>query len=84
MRSRDEVLQHVLEKSSVDGAFRQRLLADPKATISGELGIAVPEWMTIEVHESDMQTVHVALPPDANLTEEELEAVSAGRGWRHW
>jgi hypothetical protein len=34
--------------------------------------------MNIEVHESDMQTVHLALPPDPNLTEEQLEAISAG------
>ncbi len=30
------------------------------------------------VHESDIQTVHLALPPDPNITEEQLEAVSAG------
>ena len=38
----------------------------------------MPESMNVVVHESDMQTVHLALPPDPNITEEQLEAISAG------
>ena len=78
MRSGDGMLQQIVGKSSRDTAFRRQLLADPKTAISEELGIAIPGSMTIEVHESDMQTVHLALPPDPNISEEQLEAVSAG------
>ncbi|MCY4655180.1 MAG: NHLP leader peptide family RiPP precursor [Gammaproteobacteria bacterium] len=78
MRSGDQMLQQIVEKSAIDEDFRKALLADPKSTISEELGITIPESMTIEVHESDMQTVHLALPPDPNITEEQLEAISAG------
>lgn len=78
MRSGDQMLQQIIEKSSVDESFRQALLNNPKATICDELGITIPESMTIKVHESDMQTVHLALPPDPNITEEQLEAISAG------
>ncbi|MDE2965394.1 MAG: NHLP leader peptide family RiPP precursor [Acidobacteriota bacterium] len=78
MRSGDQMLQQIVEKSALDGDFRQQLLSDPKTTISEELGITIPDSMTIKVHESDMQTVHLALPPDPNITEEQLEAVSAG------
>ena len=78
MRSGDQMLQQIVDKSALDADFRQQLLADPKTTISEELGIAIPDSMTIKVHESDMQTVHLALPPDPNITEEQLEAVSAG------
>ena len=78
MRSGDEMLQQIVDKSAVDTDFRQRLLTDPKTTISGELGITIPDSMNIRVHESDMQTVHLALPPDPNITEEQLEAISAG------
>ena len=78
MRSGDEMLQQIVEKSALDEEFRQALLADPKTTICDELGITMPESMTIKVHESDMQTVHLALPPDPNITEEQLEAISAG------
>ncbi|MYD97827.1 MAG: NHLP leader peptide family natural product precursor [Gammaproteobacteria bacterium] len=78
MRSGDEMLQQIVEKSALDEEFRAQLLADPKSTISNELGITIPESMTIKIHESDMQTVHLALPPDPNITEEQLEAISAG------
>ena len=78
MRTGDEMLQHIVEKSALDDEFRRALLANPKSTISEELGITIPDSMNIEVHESDMQTVHLALPPDPNLTEEQLEAISAG------
>ena len=72
------MLQQIVEKSALDAEFRQELLADPKSTISKELDISIPDSMTIQVHESDMQTVHLALPPDPNITEEQLEAISAG------
>ena len=78
MRSGEQMLKQIVEKSALDADFRQKLLADPKATISQELGISIPEAMDIKVHESDMQTVHLALPPDPNVTEEQLEAISAG------
>ncbi|MXW45947.1 MAG: NHLP leader peptide family natural product precursor [Gammaproteobacteria bacterium] len=78
MRSGEQMLQQIVEKSALDAEFRQQLLADPKSTISKELDISIPDSMTIQVHESDMQTVHLALPPDPNITEEQLEAISAG------
>ncbi len=78
MRSGDEMLEQLVQKSAQDADFRQALLADPKATITEELGITIPDSMTIKVHESDMQTVHLALPPDPNISEEQLEAISAG------
>ncbi len=78
MRSGDDMLQHIVEKSALDPEFRQQLLNDPKSAISKELDISIPDSMNVVVHESDMQTVHVALPPDPHITEEQLEAVSAG------
>ncbi len=78
MQSGDQMLSQIVDKSAVDADFRQQLLSDPKAAISRELDIAIPESMNIVVHESDMQTVHLALPPDPNMSEEQLEAVSAG------
>ncbi len=78
MKSGDEMLRQIVEKSALDADFRQQLLADPKTTISDELGITIPDSMNIVVHESDMQTVHLALPPNPHITEEQLEAVSAG------
>ena len=53
-------------------------VGDPKTTISGELDITIPDSMNILVHESDMQTVHLALPSAPNPTEEQLKAISDG------
>ena len=78
MRSGEQMLQQIVEKSALDADFRQQLLSDPKSAISRELDITIPDSMTVKVHESDMQTVHLALPPDPNITEEQLEAISAG------
>ncbi len=78
MRSGDEMLRHLVDKAAADSDFRQQLLSNPKATACEELGITMPESMNLQVHESDMQTVHLALPPDPNITEEQLEAISAG------
>ena len=78
MRSGDDMLKQIVEKSALDSDFRQQLLDDPKSTISQELDITIPDSMNVVVHESDMQTVHLALPPDPNITEEQLEAISAG------
>ncbi|MCY3809623.1 MAG: NHLP leader peptide family RiPP precursor [Gemmatimonadetes bacterium] len=78
MRSGDEMLARIVEKSTVDAEFRQQVLADPKTAITRELGITIPDSMDIKVHESDMQTVHLALPPDPHITEEQMEAISAG------
>ena len=78
MRTGDQMLKQLVEKSALDADFRQNLLTDPKTTISQELGITIPDSMEIKVHESDMQTVHLALPPDPHITEEQLEAISAG------
>lgn len=78
MRDGDQMLKQIVEKSSLDADFRQSLLSDPKGAICKELDITMPESMQVVVHESDMNTVHVALPPDPMLNEEQLEAVSAG------
>ena len=78
MKNGDEMLQQIVEKSALDADFRQELLADPKTAITRELGITMPDSMNVQVHESDMQTVHLALPPDPNISEEQLEAISAG------
>lgn len=73
-----EMMDHIIEKASLDSDFRQRLLSDPKTTVCEEFDITLTESVTINIHESDMQTVHIALPPNPNMSEEQLEAVSAG------
>ncbi len=78
MQSAEEMRAHLTQKAVEDAAFRAQLLADPKGALNQEFGISVPDNIDIQVHESDMQTVHLALPPSPVMDEEQLEAISAG------
>lgn len=78
MQSAEEMRAHLTNRAAEDSAFRAQLVADPKGAMNQEFGITVPENIEIVVHESDMRTVHLALPPDPVMDEEQLEAISAG------
>ncbi len=78
MQSAEEMRRHLTEKATEDSAFRAQLVSDPKGVMSQEFGITVPDNIEVVVHESDMRTVHLALPPDPVMDEEQLEAISAG------
>ena len=78
MQSAEEMRAHLTAKASEDIDFRNQLIADPKGTFSQEFGIEVPDNISIQVHESDLHTLHLALPTGPELSEEQLEAVAAG------
>ena len=78
MKSADDMRNALYEKATVDPDFRSQLISDPKSAIKSELGVDFPDSMKIEVHDSGDDTLHIALPP-AELTEDQLEAVAAGR-----
>lgn len=78
MQTPEEMRRHIEEKSIEDLEFRARLVADPKDVISEEFGIAIPDGIEIKVHECDMETIHLALPPHPRLQVEQLSAVAAG------
>ena len=73
-----ELRERLVEKAAVDGAFRARLLDDPKAAVKAELGLAIPDGFNIKVHEERDDTGHLVLPPPARLAEADLEAASGG------
>ena len=78
MNTVEEMRAHLTQKSVEDLEFRSQLIADPRATISKEFDIALPDNVDFQVHASDMQTFHLALPPSSELNEEQLEAIAAG------
>ena len=80
MQSPNEMRMKVLGKAAEDDDFRAKLMNDPKAAISQELGVTIPASMSVEVHEESTATAHLVLPPDSRLREGDLEAV-AGGGW---
>ena len=78
MQSAEDMRRHLMDKAVDDIAFRQQLVSDPKGVIHQEFGVTIPDNIQIMVHESNMQIVHLALPPSNSLDEEQLEAISAG------
>ncbi|MCY4647678.1 MAG: NHLP leader peptide family RiPP precursor [Gammaproteobacteria bacterium] len=74
-------MQHqLIARATEDAEFRAQLVEDPNHAIKQEFGIDVPDHAKIQVHESDMSVLHIALPisPNVELDEERLEAISAG------
>ena len=65
METPDEMRAKVADKAATDANFRARLVSDPKGAIRQELGITIPETLTIEVHEESAETAHLVLPPTA-------------------
>jgi hypothetical protein len=86
--NRHEIERQLIEKASVDPAFRQRLLDDPKAAIADVLGMALPPGMSITVLEEEPGHHYLVLPPaqpapDAlPLDDLELALVGGGRTLR--
>ena len=78
MKTAEEMRGILTEKAVTDVEFRRQLVADPKNVVNREFGITIPDNINVVVHESDLSTFHVALPPEQVLNEEQLEAISAG------
>jgi hypothetical protein len=70
-----------LTPAVTDADARERFLADPKAELAAA-GLDLPEWFTVSAREGDAAELTITLPalldPDADLTEEQLTAVSGG------
>ncbi len=82
MTTATEMKERILSRADEDGDFRARLIADPKAAISAEIGAAIPDGFDVAVHEDSATTAHLVLPPSPALTEADLEMVAGGRGYR--
>ena len=78
MQTAAEMKAHVMTKAAEDDEFRSRLIENPNAAISSEIGLDIPEDYNIVVHEDSETTTHLVLPPSAKLTEEDLEKAAGG------
>ena len=78
----EEMKSQITTKAAEDEDFRDRLVADPKAVISEEFGVFVPDEFNVQVHEDSATTAHFILPPSARLTEADLTMVSGG-DWKN-
>ncbi len=83
-RTIGELREHLVDKATTDETFRAQLIADPKAAIRDELGLAIPDGFTINVHEETVDASHLVLPPHAELGLADLEEAAGGAGnWRY-
>ena len=73
-----EMKAHVMTRAAEDNEFRSRLIENPNAAISSEVGVDIPDEYNIAVHEDSANTTHLVLPPSANLTDEELTKAAGG------
>ena len=82
--SRAEVERRLIERSLRDEAFRQRLLAEPRAVVEQELGSRLPESAEVRVVEETKDTIYLVLPnasvagEGGELSDEALESVAGG------
>ena len=75
-----EILEQMLSRAGEDPDFRARLLSEPEATLKQEYGFAVPDGMRLKVIEDSRTTSHLVLPPNPQLSLDEMRTVSGGIG----
>jgi hypothetical protein len=87
MLQQNSIQEQVIVRAMKDEAFRQELLSSPKRVLERELGITLPQGVTIQIHEDTSTTRHLVLPEkvptDAlgELSDAELEqAAGVERG----
>ncbi len=70
-----------LAPAVTDEKARERFLANPKVALAAA-GLDLPEWFTVTAREGDAAELIITLPglldPNADLSEEQLAAVSGG------
>jgi hypothetical protein len=77
----EQMMSALLSRSATDPTFRQQLLTQPRAAVSEYLGREVPESFDVTFIENRADATIVlpaAIDPEAELSEQELEAVAGG------
>jgi hypothetical protein len=77
--TRSEVEAIIAERIAADSAFRDALLADPRAVLSQLVGFDVPESVQIVLHEESLTQIHLTIPSSEEFSESDLELVAGGR-----
>jgi hypothetical protein len=77
--NRTEVEARLIARAWQDEAFKQQLLADPRAAIAAETGGMVPEGIQIRVVEETATVLYLVLPRNTTqLSDEELDLTAGG------
>ena len=80
MSEADNAMQKIITRCWEDEAFKERLLAEPAATLAAE-GVEIPEGVTVNVavDTEDVRTLVIPPPPSGALSDRDLSAVAGGR-----
>jgi hypothetical protein len=77
--NRRDLEAKLVAKAWADEGFRERLMADPRAVVSEETGITVPESITVEVLEETPEKAYIVIPTNrVAIDDEQLDAASGG------
>jgi hypothetical protein len=55
-------LSDIICRAWRDAEFKQRLLAEPRATLEAVLDVSLPQDLVIHIHEQTPTEVHLVLP----------------------
>jgi hypothetical protein len=79
---RNDLEARVIGRALKDENFRLELLRDPKSSLEKELGVKIPDSVTVRIVEEKEGEVCLILPQvpkqEGELTETELESVAGG------
>ncbi|HEY0833326.1 MAG TPA: hypothetical protein VGE72_05395 [Azospirillum sp.] len=64
MLKRAQVEAKVLKRMTEDPGFRDRLLANPRATLEAEFKLFLSPAVRITLHEDSAETLHIVLPSE--------------------
>jgi len=79
MNDQSQQYQQLIAKCWADEAFKQRLLADPAATLKAE-GLEVPKGVSVRVLENTAQVFNLVIPlVPTDISDEGLVSVAGGR-----
>jgi hypothetical protein len=82
--ARTEMERRIIQRSIEDDAFRQQLLADPRAAVEQDLGTRLPEEVRVVAVEETADTIYLVLPSASpagetgELSDQQLESVAGG------
>jgi len=79
--TRSEVEAVIAERIAADPAFRDTLLADPRAVLSEIVGLDIPDTVQIDLHEESLTQIHLTIPSSEALSDADLELVAGGTCW---
>jgi hypothetical protein len=82
--TRSEVEAIITERIAADPAFRDTLLADPRAVLSDIVGFDIPDSVQINLHEESLTQIHLTIPASADLSEADLELIGGGDSSSCW